>query len=77
MEEEPGCGTPEHAITSGQCAHLQPIPESTGVCGAGEPGMSPLRLEEEVNTALNSGQTYRQVVKCSCCTLDKPGLGCL
>lgn len=28
--------------------------------GCGEPGMSPLRLEEEVNTALNSGQTYRQ-----------------
>lgn len=28
--------------------------------GCGEPGMSPLRLEEEVNTALNSGQSYRQ-----------------
>ena len=27
----------------------------------GEPGMSPLRLEEEVTTALHSGLTYRQV----------------
>lgn len=32
-----------------------------GLTFTGEPGMSPLRLEEEVNTALNSGQTYRQV----------------
>lgn len=28
---------------------------------SGEPGMSPLRLEEEVTTALHSGLTYRQV----------------
>lgn len=28
--------------------------------GCGEPGMSPLRLEEEVTTALDSGQSYRQ-----------------
>jgi len=28
--------------------------------GCGEPGMSPLRLEEEVTTALHSGLTYRQ-----------------
>ena len=33
---------------------------------AGEPGMSPLRLEEEVNTALSSGQTYRQVSHSLC-----------
>lgn len=37
------------------------VPTELLLNAVGEPGMSPLRLEEEVNTALNSGQTYRQV----------------
>ena len=34
--------------------------------------MSPLRLEEEVNTALNSGQTYRQVSHACCFAHTEP-----
>lgn len=37
--------------------------------------MSPLKLEEEVNTALNSGQTYRQVDTTPFCALGKANLG--
>lgn len=39
--------------------------------------MSPLRLEEEVNTALNSGQTYRQVGTTPVCAHGKANLGYL
>lgn len=35
--------------------------------------MSPLRLEEEVNTALNSGQTYRQVGTTPSCAIGLLG----
>ena len=49
----------DSAYLAGRCC------EST--LHVGEPGMSPLRLEEEVNTAFNSGQTYRQVSHFACC----------
>ena len=70
MEEEPGCGEIALQIATWHnayvvhmlCARFQSDSKLFGqrvFLLAGEPGMSPLRLEAEVNTALNSA--HRQV----------------
>ncbi len=68
MEEEPGCGeiaSHSHYFGTVPLLYTCSVPDTNvtvsclGNVFAGEPGMSPLRLEAEVNTALNLA--YRQV----------------
>ena len=75
MEEEPGCGEiglHTYWFRTAPLVYTRSLPNTDlGICRlcniscfAGEPGMSPLTLEAEVNTALNSA--YRQVSQCCC-----------
>jgi len=85
MEEEPGCGeiaSHNHYFGTVPLLYTCSVPDTnvTVTCLqnvvfvlAGEPGMSPLRLEAEVNTALNSA--YRQVSHSFHCIPDSVGRG--